>query len=153
MKLTYEEKVKRANDKGIVFEEDIIGNRIVGIYGFFACKANEMEKCFYVGKTTCMETRMLNSTGGHIHNYLNNVDCLVSNKIKEYQKLGYTIYVRILEKVDYDDTYFSRAAHRLALAELRHIVKYQEEDCCLDQLPEGIGQYEENYWKENYKKD
>ena len=53
--------------------------------------------------------------------------------------------------VEYKDTSFSRAAHRLALAEISEIVKYQREGQCLEQMPEGVGMNEEKFWEENYK--
>ena len=90
----------------------------------------------------------------HIHLYLyNRKNKLVPRVISELIKQGYEIDIRILEEVNYEDTSFSRAAHRLALAELNQIVKYQNKEQCLDQLPEGVGKKEKIYWEENYKKD
>ena len=84
--------------------------------------------------------------------YLNtNRKNLVPIKIAEYIKNGYAIRVEITE-VNYEDTSFSKAAHRLALAELQEIVKYQEMGQCEFQLPEGVGEQEEKFWEDNYKK-
>lgn len=77
---------------------------------------------------------------------------LVPSEIKYYLGQNYEILVEI-EEVDYFDTDFSRASHRLSLAEITEIVKYQSMGQCLKQLPEGIGKGEREYWKNNYKRD
>ena len=64
---------------------------------------------------------------------------------------GYTIEVEILKEIDYKDTCFSKAAHRLALAELEKIVEFQKKGECLDQLPEGTTAYQKRYWENKYK--
>ena len=63
---------------------------------------------------------------------------------------GYEIEVEV-EEINYKDTCFSRAAHRLALAEIQEIVKYQKMGQCLLQTPEGVGEYEEKFWEKNCK--
>ena len=78
---------------------------------------------------------------------------LVPDLMTQYLSKGYRIEVEILKRVNYKDTSFSRAAHRLALAELRIIVKYQKTGQCLEQKPEGVGEAELNYWEQNYKKN
>ena len=65
-------------------------------------------------------------------------------------KEGYKIEIEII-KVEYKDTSFSRAAHRLAFTEISEIVKYQKEGQCLNQMPEGVGMNEEKFLEENYK--
>ena len=80
----------------------------------------------------------------------NNLSKLVPCIIDKYIKDGYKIEIEII-KVEYKDTSFSRAAHRLALAEISEIVKYQKEGQCLEQMPEGVGMNEEKFWEENYK--
>ncbi|EJO15597.1 hypothetical protein RSSL_00760 [Streptococcus salivarius K12] len=77
---------------------------------------------------------------------------LVPSEIKYYLGQNYEILVEI-EEVDYFDTDFSRASHRLSLAEITEIVKYQSMGQCLKQLPEGIGKGEREYWENNYKRD
>ena len=52
---------------------------------------------------------------------------LVPSEIKYYLGQNYEILVEI-EEVDYFDTDFSRASHRLSLAEITEIVKYQSMD-------------------------
>ena len=73
------------------------------------------------------------------------------SEIKKYLRQNYEILVEI-EEVAYFDTDFSRASHRLALAELAEIVKYQSKGQCLKQLPEAIGKGEKKYWENNYKR-
>jgi hypothetical protein len=121
------------------------------VYGFFAIK-DEVEECFYIGKATNMAGRILGASDGHVYMYLQqNMTKFVPRKIDEYIKQGYRIEVRILEQIDYRDTSFSKAAHRLALAELQKIVEYQEKGQCLDQRPEGAGGYAEKYWEKHYR--
>ena len=154
--MTYKEKILAAKNEGIIIP-DILdiqtsGEVVVGVYGFFAIK-DEVEECFYIGKATNMAGRILGSKG-HVHMYLNNnMTKFVPQKIAEYlaAKQGWRIEVRILEQIDYHDTSFSKAAHRLALAELQKIVEYQEKGQCLDQRPEGAGGYAEKYWEKHYR--
>lgn len=151
MRMTYEQKIGRAKELGIDIPDILLEDRnIVGIYKFFYCTENE-EFCFYVGKSTNTISRLFGSSGGHIYMYLNNdFSKLVPNKIKEYLKSGYKIRVKIKE-IDYHDTSFTKAAHRLALAELQEIVNYQENGQCLFQTPDGVGIHEEEFWENNYK--
>lgn len=150
--MTNEQKIEKAREKGIYLPDDLSGKEnIVGIYKFFRIKENE-EYCFYIGKSTSIAFRLLGASNGHIYMYLNNdFSKIVPLKINEYLNKGYKIKVDIL-KIDYYDTSFSRAAHRLALAELKEIVKYQKQGQCEFQTPEGVGTYEEKFWEENYKK-
>ena len=125
--MTYEEKISIAKKHSIDIPDVLAsGKAIVGVYGFFAIK-DEVEECFYIGKATNMAGRILGASDGHIYMYLQrNMTKFVPEKIDEYIKRGYRIEVRILEQIDYRDTSFSKAAHRLALAELQKIVEYQE---------------------------
>lgn len=150
--MTYMEKIKEAQKRKIDIPTELADGRSrVGIYKFFKIKDNDIY-CFYVGKSTDIAYRLLGSSGGHIYMYLNNnLKKLVPIKIAEYIKNGYAIRVEITE-VNYEDTSFSKAAHRLALAELQEIVKYQEMGQCEFQLPEGVGEQEEKFWEDNYKK-
>ena len=68
----------------------------------------------------------------------NNLSKLVPCIIDKYIKDGYKIEIEII-KVEYKDTSFSRAAHRLALAEISEIVKYQREGQCLEQMKKNFG--------------
>ncbi|MEG0416328.1 MAG: hypothetical protein RR565_09345 [Erysipelothrix sp.] len=144
------QKIGLAKTKGIFLPDLLLTETIVCVYGFFAVKSGKKE-CFYIGKTTSLWSRMLDSGSGHVHNYLNGyISKLVPNKINFYIDSGYEVHVEVLEEVDYHDTSFSRATHRLSYAELKHIIKYQEKGECLDQRPEGIGKNEEKYWTNNY---
>lgn len=153
--MTYKEKILAAKKQDIVIPDILAsGKAIVGVYGFFAIKG-EIEECFYIGKATDMAGRILGSNNGHVHMYLHNdVTKFVPQKIAEYlaTKQGWRIEVRILEEVDYQDTSFSRAAHRLALAELQKIVEYQKKGQCLDQYPEGTHSGAKKYWENYYRK-
>lgn len=149
--MTYKEKIKEAeNNKILILYDLLCQDHVVGIYKFF--KVKDAEKyCFYIGKSTNIAYRLFGSTKGHIHMFLKkDFSKLVPSKINEYLNDGYTIQVEI-EKIDYTDTSFSKAAHRLALAELQQIVYYQNIGQCEFQTPEGTGTYEEKFWKENYK--
>lgn len=155
--MTYKDKIEKAREQGIEIPVWILERerqQIAGIYKFCYYKPNNPndEGCFYVGKSSSLVYRLLNSAGGHIHLFLNNYldNNLVPTKINEYLNNGYCIKV-VIKEVKYNDTSFSRAAHRLALAELQEIVSCQKKGQCLDQLPEGVGEDEEKFWKENYK--
>ena len=156
------EKVKFSESSLIEIPDDLKSKNIldgtddiVGVYGFFACR-DEEKICFYVGKSVTVFGRLFKASDGHIYQYLRYLDTnnkgwlekLVPNKIDEYLNAGYNIKVEILERVNYSDSEYSRAAHRLALAELEQIVYYQEQGQCLDQQPEGANDY--NYWLEHY---
>ena len=54
--------------------------------------------------------------------------------------------------MDYRDTSFSRAAHRLALAELTKIVEYQKKGQCEFQDFDGAKEFEKKFWESKYKK-
>ena len=151
MGMTYVDKIAKAKKLKILIPEDILIEDIVGIYGFFALKDSK-ESCFYIGKATNIRSRLLDASKGHIHRFLYGYDGLVPDKIRDYRNDNYSIEVKVLERIDYEDTNFSRAAHRLALAELQQIVKYQKDNQCLEQRPEGVGPNEMKYWESNYKK-
>ena len=103
-----------------------------------------------------MVGRLFGCDGGHLHLFLKeDYEKLVPQKIKNYLDLGYDIEIRLLDNFEgtYRDTDFSKAAHRLALAEYQQIVKYQELGQCLDQFPDGMGAKEKNYWESRYKEE
>lgn len=153
MGMTYKQKVDEAKKRNIHLPTNILDKNFVGVYGFFAKKPNETTKyCFYIGKATNIASRLLKSSYGHVYSYLNqDYSKFVPSKIKEYIDNGYEIYVDILDEVNYEDTSFSIATHRLALAELQKIVYYQNKGQCIEQLPEGVGKNQRRYWEENYK--
>ena len=92
------------------------------------------------------------SSNGHVNLFFKESEKLVPSEIKYYLGQNYEVLVEI-EEVDYFDTDFSRAPHRLSLAEITEIVKYQSMGQCLMQLPEGIGKGEREYWENKYKSD
>ena len=149
--MTYKEKIELARKHQITIKYDLLNSdNVVGIYKFFKVKGAE-RYCFYIGKATDVAFRLLGASKGHIYMFLNeNYSKLVPREIKKYLEDGYEIEVEIEEK-DYKDTCFSRAVHRLALAELEEIVKYQEKGQCLLQTPEGVGKREKKFWEQNYK--
>ncbi len=149
---TLKQKKDEAEKEGIHIPADLLGDKnIVGIYGFFAIEKDE-EHCFYIGKSTNIAYRLLGSSDGHVYLYLKKAySKLVPQKINEYRNDKYEIEVRVLDTIDYHDTSFSKAAHRLALAELQRIVLYQEQGQCEFQIPEGSGTYERKYWEKHYK--
>ena len=149
MGMTYKEKLEEAKMRNIIIPPEILKKDIVGVYKFFAT-LEDKKICFYFGKSTNIRERLL-SSNGHIHLFFKESEKLVPSEIKYYLDQNYEILVEI-EEVDYFDTYFSRASHRLALAELTEIVKYQSRGQCLEQLPEAIGKGEEKYWENNYKR-
>jgi hypothetical protein len=150
--MTNKEKIEKAKKSGIDVPKKLIEEKnIVGIYEFFRIKKGEKDHCFYIGKSTDMAYRLLGSSSGHIYMYLqDNYSKLVPSKIKEYIEDGYRIEVKIIE-INYHDKSFTNAAHRLALEELKEIVKYQSQGQCKFQTPEGVGMYEKKFWEENYK--
>lgn len=151
MRKNYEEKINEAKINGIDVPNDLLKKKnVVGIYEFFKSDGIE-ETCFYIGKSTNIAFRLFGATSGHIYMYLNkNFSKLVPFKINEYKKEGYKIIVKIIE-IDYKDISFSKATHRLALAELQEIVKYQAKGQCEFQYPEGVGANEEKFWEDNYR--
>jgi len=134
MGMTYKVRLEKAKMRNITIPSEILEKDIVGVYKFFAILEDE-KVCFYIGKSTNIRERKL-----------------VPSEIKYYLGQNYEILVEI-EEVDYSDTDFSRASHRLSLAEITEIVKYQSMGQCLKQLPEGIGEGEREYWENNYKRD
>lgn len=150
--MKYCEKIKQARKRKIFIPPEIVSSEdIVGVYKIFA-KKNDEYICLYIGKSTNIASRLLGSSG-HIYMYLkNNLTNLVPQLIKKYLNSGYEIEIKII-KIDYSDIHFSRAAHRLACAEINEIVKYQNDGQCLEQLPEGVGDREKKFWAKKYRKD
>ena len=148
MGMTYKEKLEEAKIRNIIIPSEILKKDIVGVYKFFAI-LEDKKICFYVGKSTNIRERLL-SSNGHIHLFFKDSDKLVPSEIKNYLNEKYKIVVEII-KVNYYDTEFTRASHRLALVELAEIVKYQSQGQCLKQVPEGVSDNEFKYWENNYK--
>ena len=115
MGMTYKEKLEEAKIRNIIIPSEILKKDIVGVYKFFAI-LEDKKICFYVGKSTNIRERLL-SSNGHIHLFFKDSDKLVPSEIKNYLNEKYKIVVEII-KVNYYDTEFTRASHRLALVEL-----------------------------------
>ena len=129
MGMTNKQKVDMANERGIDLPLEIFDRDIVAVYGVFAKKKNE-EFCIYVGKATNLRARLLGSSSGHVHLYLNNnVKKLVPKLIDQHLQAGYMIEVRILEEVDYQDSSFSRAIIDLPLQNLSGLLVCKRMDC------------------------
>ena len=129
MGMTNKQKVGMANKRGIDLPLEIFDRDIVAVYGVFAKKKNE-ELCIYVGKATNLRARLLGSSSGHVHLYLNNnVKKLVPKLIDQHLQAGYLIEGRILEEVDYQDSSFSRALIDLPLQNLSGLWVCKRMDC------------------------
>ena len=129
MGMTNKQKVDMANERGIDLPLEMLERDIVAVYGVFAKKENE-EFCIYVGKATNLRARLLGSSSGHVHLYLNNnVKKLVPKLIDQHLQAGYMIEVRILEEVDYQDSSFSRAIIDLPLQNLSGLLVCKRMDC------------------------
>lgn len=133
-------RIKAAQLLNIFVQDEItLNSHIRGVYGFFAKKDDE-EIPFYVGKSNNIFNRMFT---GHIYHYLRGVrNTDVQKRIEDFLKKGYVIEVRILKKVRYKGDSFIQDANRLALAELKEIVKQQNKGFCIteDQISEAVKQ-------------
>ncbi len=146
-------RIKAAQLLNIFVQDEIMLNsHIRGVYGFFAKKDDE-EIPFYVGKSNNIFNRMFT---GHIYHYLRGVrNTDVQKRIEDFLKKGYVIEVRILKKVRYKGDSFIQDANRLALAELKEIVKQQNKGFCIteDQISEAVKQKtEKKEWNDKFTK-
>lgn len=120
-----------------VQEEIKLNSHIIGVYGFFA-KSDDQEIPFYIGKSNNIFIRIFS---GHIYHYLRGVrNTDVQKRIVDFLKKGYIIEIRILKRVRYKGDSFIQDANRLALAELKEIVKQQNKGFCVteDQISEAV---------------
>ena len=86
--MTYRQKLDKARKQGIEIPDMILERQpIAGVYKFCYYNPNDPndEGCFYVGKSSSLAYRLLDSDKGHIHLFLNNYlkDNLVPTKIKD----------------------------------------------------------------------
>ena len=136
----FSKRINAAKLLNIFVQDEILRNsHIRGVYGFFAKKDDE-EIPFYVGKSNNIFNRMFT---GHIYHYLRGVrNTDVQKRIEDFLKKGYVIEVRILKKERYKGDSFIQDANRLALAELKEIVKQQNKGFCIteDQISEAVKQ-------------
>lgn len=92
---------------------------------------------------------------GHIYHYLRGVrNTDIQKRIEDFLKKGYVIEVRILKKVRYKGDSFIQDANRLALAELKEIVKQQNKGFCItkDQISSSKTKTEEKEWDDKFTK-
>ena len=144
-------------EKYNVFIDEELKTEQAGIYGYFYRDPRGNEHCIYVGKATSFYDRTF-SKNGHIHKFLRFMetnremysDEFLNDSMATLIENNCSIIVRCLEIVYYFDAFFTRAAQRLAVAELYWITKYQNIEECLDQMPEGVGPNEEEYWRNHY---
>lgn len=146
-------RIRNAQSLNIFVQDELKPNsHIRGVYGFFAKKDNE-EIPFYVGKSNNIFSRIFT---GHIYNYLRGVrNTEVQKRIDDFLKKGYVVEIRILKKVRYKGDSFIQDANRLALAELKEIVKQQNKGFCIteDQISEAVKQKsEKNEWNNKFAK-
>lgn len=129
-------RIEKAQLNNIFVQDEIKPNsHIRGVYGFFA-KNDDEEIPFYIGKSNNIFIRMFK---GHIYHYLRGVrNTDVHKRIEDFLKKGYIIEIRILKRVRYKGDSFIQDANRLALAELKEIVKQQSKGFCIteDQISE-----------------
>ena len=146
-------RIEDAKLQNIFVQEEIKPNsHIRGVYGFFA-KRDDEEIPFYIGKSNKIFNRMFT---GHIYHYLRGVrNTNVQKRIEDFLNNGYFIEVRILKKVRYKGDSFIQDANRLALAELKEIVKQQNKGFCIteDQISEAVKQKtEKKEWNDKFTK-
>ena len=152
-KNTLLKRIHDAKSKNIFVQEEIkLNSHIRGVYGFYAMNGNE-EIPFYIGKSINIFSRMF-QTSGHIYDYLRGLRKTdVQKRIANYIDKGYKIEVRLLKKVNYKGDSFIQDANRLALAELREIVKQQNKGYCItsDQVSEATKRKcEEQAWNDKF---
>lgn len=110
-----------------------------GIYGFFI-----EDTCIYVGRSQSIYGRIFDAKG-YLASLKFNVDNKefqneeqsISNDLFEAIKNGKQISVKILERVPLQRDNYSKDMQRLASAECKYIDSYQENNHCLNQLPDG----------------
>jgi len=146
-------RIEKAKSNNIFVQDEInLNSHIRGVYGFFAIKYVE-EIPFYIGKSINIFSRMFT---GHIYHYLRGVrNTDVQRRIEVFLSKGYIIEVRVLKKVGYKGDSFIQDANRLALAELKEIVKWQNKGFCIteDQISEAVKKNdEEQVWNDLFAK-
>lgn len=146
-------RMQNAKSNNIFVQEEIkVNSHIRGVYGFFA-KKDDKEIPFYIGKSNNVFFRMFKH---HIYDYLRGVRKTdVHKRMEVFLKNGYIIEIRILKRVGYKGDSFIQDANRLALAELKEIVKQQNKGFCIteDQISEAVKkEYEEREWNDKFAK-
>lgn len=148
----FSKRMKKANELNILIPQELTPKSCVrGVYGFFAVKNMNKEIPFYIGKSNNIFLRMF-GRGSHLSNYLRGVrKTEVHRSIERFLEDDYHIEIRVLNKVEYTGDYFESDANRLALAELKELVKYQDKGFCLMQLSEAVKEkYERIEWETKF---
>ncbi|MBE7047741.1 MAG: hypothetical protein E7396_10100 [Ruminococcaceae bacterium] len=144
-------RINLANKECFRIPEDLHPESCVrGVYGLFAVRNNE-EIPFYIGKSNNIFLRMF-SKNSHVYSYMRGVRKTdVHYMIERYLSQKYIIEIRILKKVKYVGDAFEKDANRLAFAELKELIKYQNMGFCLEQLSEAVKEkYERIEWESKY---
>ena len=130
--------------KRITMDEEIkdVNNPVRGIYGIFV--RDEEMQCVYVGRATSIYDRMFNA-GGHITKLMkrNHTNLQLNAAVQS----GKEIVIKILEKVPFKFDNYYKDMQRLASAENKYIDIYQEQNQCLEQVPEGT-RISEKEWED-----
>jgi len=107
-------------------------NPVRGIYGIFV---NDSEKrCIYVGRSSSIYDRMFGSDG-HITKLKDSRH--TSTQLMEAMINGKKIEITILQKIPLNFDNYYKDMQRLASAENFYIDFYQNQNQCLEQIPEG----------------
>ncbi len=122
---------KEVDDLAEICIDDSVYTCPRGIYGIFIIK-DDSEVCAYVGKSEQVQCRVETHKA-----YIENGSHAVDSLNKAYNDSNAKIKITVLEKVPYEFDNYYKDAQRLASAENRWIDKYQEENQCLEQVPEG----------------
>lgn len=145
----FAKRINKAKEMNIFVPEKLNPeSKIRGIYGFFAVSEGK-EECFYIGKSNNIFMRMFGKGSTHIYGYERGVRKeQLQVKMDNYLKEGKKIEVRVLEEVPFMGDSFAQDANRLALAELKILVQYQDNGFCLGQLSEAVkAKRESEIWK------
>lgn len=147
------DRISEAKEQKILIPKELTTRSCVrGVYGFFAVKMNE-EIPFYIGKSNNIFLRMFGRSS-HLNSYIRGLrNTPVLQNIEKYLETDYHIEIKILKKVKYKGDNFESDANRLALAELKELVEYQDKGFCLVQLSEAVKEkYERIEWETKFPK-
>lgn len=117
-----------------------------GIYGFFVIdKSCPEEFCAYVGKAVNIYGRMFCGEKAHLVKLKKDAFCnsVINEAMKNEEK---RIVIRVLEEVTFHYENYNKDMQLMASRECHYIDKYQGENQCLEQLPDGRNVYE-NIWE------
>ena len=156
---TEEDKIKFLEEKKrISLDGNLEGTR--GIYGFFAINGTEEICCFYVGKANNIYNRMIVKGRAHLYDYYSicndgNVKRRdVHDLLDKYLDAGYSIEVRIIKEVPYNEKESTQYnANQLVFEEIKALLDFQKKGQCPDQYHEAVKPDEKNYLEKTYPKN